>query len=438
MNRTRNEMRLIPLRLILFAGLSLFPFAAPAQGLDDEDSQPRRQFSVSEEGPRLRPSTETDLSKETEAPVRLARFRYVEGSVSWREDDKAAWSNATLHLPLRQGAQIWVEGKGRAEIQFDDGSLLRVGRDTLVTLQTLFSDMEGTFTEIKLHEGLLGLRLKHKLALYQIDAPFASLKATGPARIRAGARQESEFAVREGEATVENEMGSVKMRRGEYLMLANANSALETGRTPAEDSWDKWNRERDREQDNLESRPSQKYLPPNVSIVSDDLDRYGRWDQDREYGNVWYPSVSSANWRPYNAGYWAWVRPFGWTWVSYEPWGWAPYHYGSWICRERGWAWVPGRSAPCWSPAVVNFCHLNNRVVWVPLCPNEIVVSVRVSVRSMRLAQHFSIVTAGVYYPTSSTACGFRPWSSHYVNRRYHSDDRDTNQYAHNRQPTAA
>ena len=29
--------------------------------------------------------------------------------------------------PLRQGAQIWVSDGGRAEIQFDDGSLLRLG-----------------------------------------------------------------------------------------------------------------------------------------------------------------------------------------------------------------------------------------------------------------------------------------------------------------------
>src|SRR5262245_11651384 len=80
-----------------------------------------------------------------EGPVRLARFSYVSGNVTWRGDEHASWSSANVHLPLRQGAEIWVTDGGRAEIQFDDGSLIRLGNGAVATLQTLYSDSDGEF-----------------------------------------------------------------------------------------------------------------------------------------------------------------------------------------------------------------------------------------------------------------------------------------------------
>src|SRR5438067_1860575 len=64
-------------------------------------------------------------------PVRMARFNYVDGDVNWRRNSQDEWSSATDNLPLRQGAQVSVSRGSRAEIQFDDGSRLRLGGGAL-------------------------------------------------------------------------------------------------------------------------------------------------------------------------------------------------------------------------------------------------------------------------------------------------------------------
>ena len=61
---------------------------------------------------------------------------------------------------------------GRAEIRFNDGSLLRLGNDAVVTLQTVYGDADGEFTQIKLVSGLISLRPKLERSVYQIICNF--------------------------------------------------------------------------------------------------------------------------------------------------------------------------------------------------------------------------------------------------------------------------
>src|ERR1051325_7367692 len=122
-----------------------------------EDYSPPRDPSRIGSDPNLTPET-TD--PKAEGPVRMARFAYVQGNVSWRPDGNSEWSKATTNLPLRQGAEIWVTD-GRADIQFDDGSSLRLGKDALAILNTLYSDTEGEFTQITLNDGLATLHSRH-------------------------------------------------------------------------------------------------------------------------------------------------------------------------------------------------------------------------------------------------------------------------------------
>src|SRR5579871_2701657 len=70
-------------------------------------------------------------NEKVDGPVRLARFAYVSGNVNWRSADTAQWSGAVANMPLREGAQIWVIDGGRAEVQFDDGSVLRIGNGAI-------------------------------------------------------------------------------------------------------------------------------------------------------------------------------------------------------------------------------------------------------------------------------------------------------------------
>jgi hypothetical protein len=352
-------------------------------------------------------------------PVRMARVSYVIGDVSWRRDSRMGWSSAVRNLPLRQGAQIWVPAGSRAEIQFDDGSRLRLGSNALVTLQTLYSDAEGEFTEITLNDGLSALRLKNKYSIYQVNTPIVSLKATGPARLRIGTGDMTQIVMWQGRAMIEGRQGRMDIQTGDCLDLRDPNSPYHITGLPPRDSFDIWNDERDRALDSYARRYARRGLPSNIALVADDLDDYGTWRHDRRYGNVWCPRVTTIGWRPYCYGHWVWVDPFGWTWVSDEPWGWAPYHYGTWIREPYGWAWCPGPRYQYWSPAVVSFTVDNGAIGWVPLAPREVVYPSFLSIgfRSGDWSLFFSIGQAAVYYPTSRYVFVADPWPTSYVNR---------------------
>ena len=414
---------------LIAVGSALTPAGARAQDQDNldrngdarRDDAPNAGFGPLQDAPGQNPDQNGNPNADQSADqgvVRLARFASTRGNVTWRADEGLEWAQATTNLPLRQGAQIWVTDGGRAEVQFDDGSVLRLGSGALVTLKTLYSDQDGEFTQITLTEGLASLRAKHERGVYRMDTPLVSVTARGPARVRLGVSEGVEVAVREGQASIEGNLGKTTLQNGDYLDLQDANTPYNLRRVPGEDNWDKWNDQRDAALDGAVSRPSHQYLPSNIAIVATDLDDYGTWRDDPEYGHVWCPRVETADWRPYYQGHWTWVNPFGWTWVGDEAWGWAPYHYGTWVSRSYGWAWRPGPVNQYWSPAVVHFTEYGDRVAWCALAPSEVRYPSLLSVgfRSGNWNLFFSIGQAAVYYPSARNYCEARPFRTNYVN----------------------
>jgi hypothetical protein len=98
----------------------------------------------------------------------------------------------------------------------------------------------------------------------------------------------------------------------------------------------------------------------------DELQPYGTWIYDPQYGNVWIPDVEE-DFRPYaTRGYWA-MTTYGNTWVSDYPWGWATFHYGRWhFDNYYGWEWVPGNE---WAPAWVSWRNGGGYYGWAPMEP---------------------------------------------------------------------
>jgi hypothetical protein len=98
----------------------------------------------------------------------------------------------------------------------------------------------------------------------------------------------------------------------------------------------------------------------------DELQPYGTWVSDPQYGDVWVPDVQE-DFRPYGTqGHWVLTR-YGNTWVSDYPWGWATFHYGRWrYDNYYGWEWIPGYE---WAPAWVSWRHGGGYYGWAPLMP---------------------------------------------------------------------
>ena len=335
---------------------------------------------------------------EEAAPVRLARISKVQGTVSWRPDESVAWSPATINMPLRQGAQIWVDGTGDAEIQFDDGSDVRLGNGAVLTFQSLYSDAQGEFTELKLNDGASSLNLLKADSIYQVDTPFNSVKATGPTRLRVDVGQTVSVGVREGDATLTSQTGDTPLHAGDFVVEKSADEAIRVGATPEEDAFDQVG--------HAGNTPEPAHVPEGISRVAGDMNGCGTWHEDADLGWVWHPDVAQ-DWQPYSCGHWVWVEPFGWTWVSTEAWGWAPYHFGAWSHLAFGWCWSPGPARQCWCPAVVHFTSCNGSISWVPLSPHEVRYA---SFRGEEFRRHdwygkFSILGCASYAPVRGGWC---------------------------------
>ncbi len=365
------------------------------------------------------PSTD----EQNAGPVRLARFAVVSGNVSWRTDNQGEWSMATVNLPIREAAQIWVTNGGHADLQFDDGSELRLGNGSLATLKTLFSDRQGEFTQISLSDGMATLCSRHDDAVYQVDTPAASVKSRGASQIRFGVDSGVEISVQHGDAIIDGRQGKIDLQAGDYVYVADSNSPYNVRRAPRQDSWDRWNEDRNR---TIEDR-GDSHVPSNIGLVSGELNDYGTWRDDPANGWVWCPRSHASDWRPYHDGHWTWVDPFGWTWVADEPWGWAPYHYGTWVHESYGWGWCPGPVHQYWSPAVVSFSVYDGCAAWAPLCPSEVRYPSESSFSywGRDWAFSFSIGSAGCYYPQDGYCTG-RSFNSYYVNHfnRFRDGDR--------------
>lgn len=407
MNRGPNASKSVPYLLTAAGLLASIPMPSIAQ------QAPPTSYEVTENS-----VGNPEVAKENAGPVRMARFSFVKGTVKMRPTNSVDWSQAYVNQPIRQGVQIYVPNNSRVEIQFDDGSVVRLGGGAFITIQTLYSDQQGEFTEVKLNDGVSNWDLKNKYSVYQIDAACCSVKAAGPAKFRMGARKDCEVATRSGNCTVENRNGHTELPPGKYVKVNSIDEPMQMLPAPPDDDWERWSDDRDRVYDNGDPI-SRRYLPPDIALASQDLDSYGVWENDPHYGEVWYPRVSDVAWRPYHHGHWVWVDPFGWTWVGAEPWGWAPYHYGTWVHLRRGWGWRPGPAHQYWSPAVVSFSSYNGDVAWAPLAPEEVSYPSRLAVgfSGGDWSLFFSIGGCASYYPGPRDVCYQRAWNNVYVNR---------------------
>src|SRR5712672_2900412 len=72
-----------------------------------------------------------------DSQVRIVRLSDVQGSVQIDKNTGMGFENAFLNLPLPQGVTVQTRDNGRAEIEFEDGSTLRLTPNSKVEFSTL-------------------------------------------------------------------------------------------------------------------------------------------------------------------------------------------------------------------------------------------------------------------------------------------------------------
>ncbi len=84
--------------------------------------------------------------------ARIVRISYVEGEV--RLNNGHGYENVTMNVPITEGNWLMTRSDGWAEVQLEDGSMIRLAPDTQISFSQLgrFSS-GGTVTTVDLDQG---------------------------------------------------------------------------------------------------------------------------------------------------------------------------------------------------------------------------------------------------------------------------------------------
>jgi hypothetical protein len=314
-------------------------------------------------------------AQQADPNVRAARLSFVEGGVQLSQGNQVIADPALVNTPLFEGAQITAKEDGKAELQFDDGSVVRLSPNSSLKINALRQDGAGSRAELQLKSGLAYFEFQGDTSADRMVVHFgqSAVTASGFTVLRLSLDNlPGELAVFSGNIHLERGSTlSLDLHGGESLSLNATDSNLyNLAETIEPDSWDAWNADRDQELTSQEAtRTAASSSAPNSSNPAwSDLDANGNWYDVPGQGYVWSPTeAASGNWDPYGCGNWVWTPQFGYIWVSCEQWGYLPYSTGAWnYYNGFGWGWAPGYGNPWWCNGGWSWNVVNRPVRYQP------------------------------------------------------------------------
>jgi len=322
-------------------------------------------------------------------PGRVARLSIIEGSVSVQPAGTQDWLDGNPNRPLTTGDGIWVGDNSRSEMHCGSAAI-RLAADTGIS----FLNLDDQVLQIQLAQGTATIRVLYlnPNEVYEVDTPNLAFTVTHTGEYRISVDPDgntTRIIPWYGSAEVTGGGTAYSFLAGpEQIFSGTGPLSPDVGPQPPREDFDQWSFSLDRAED---ASTSARYISREVTGY-EDLDRYGTWRDDPEYGHVWVPSQVEAGWAPYHRGHWVNIAPWGWTWVDAQPWGFAPFHYGRWAYSRGAWVWVPGSVAivvgrppvrPYYAPALVAFVGGGRfslslsigggaGVAWFPLGPRDV------------------------------------------------------------------
>jgi hypothetical protein len=287
------------------------------------------------------------------AAAGAARLSSVEGQVRISQGGQVISDPALANSPLFAGTQVDTGDDGKAEIQFEDGSVARLSPDSTLALKSLSVQGGPGNTDVALVAGLGYFELQGGGQGGQMRVTFGDSIATGTGftvmRVRID-NPPGELAVFSGNAHLERGNSlAVDLHGGESVALNGTDpSRYNLSESIEPDSWDAWNSDRDQalnaEAADQTGAAKNFVNTDNPNPAWNALDANGNWYNVPGQGYIWSPyEASSAGWDPYGCGHWVMTPRFGYVWVSCNTWGYLPYQCGSWNFYDGfGWGWAPG------------------------------------------------------------------------------------------------
>jgi len=280
--------------------------------------------------------------------VRIVRLSYIDGGVQI-DRNTGQFEKGIVNLPITEGAKLRTDADGRAEVELEDGSTVRLASDSTIQFPQLSlrdTGVKASVIEVQKgtayvdFAGTKGNELTVKFGGQRIE-----LAKAAHFRIVSG-QQAQAVAVFKGNIQVEGPSGAVQVKKNQTASLDPSANALVVAKEIQPEPLDSWDKEQSQYQQRYANDSYGNYSPYRYG--TSDLAYYGTFFSAPGYGMLWQPYFIGAGWDPFMDGAWAFTPGFGPGWVSAYPWGWVPYHYGTWVFLPGyGWAWQPGGT---WMP----------------------------------------------------------------------------------------
>ena len=309
-------------------------------------------------------------SASAESKARIVRLSEVQGTVRIDRAAGDGFDKAFINLPVIEGSRLKTGKDGRAEVEFEDGSTLRLAPASEVDFTRLALGDDGQkLSTAQLVFGTVYADFHPKRArekngdqfLLNFAPESVTMAEAAHFRVELDGAGKATVAVFKGKLSATGPSGQfeVSEKHSATIDLKNDDSAKKgtfvIAKNYEDDPSDAWDRQQTDYHDRYASAGASGISSP-YGYGMTDLNYYGNFMTVPGYGNVWQPYFIGANWSPFQDGGWALYPGVGYMWVSGYPWGWMPYNYGNWAFAPGfGWVWQPG-NWNSWNalPLVVN------------------------------------------------------------------------------------
>ena len=310
------------------------------------------------------------VSASAESKARIVRLSEVQGTVQIDRTTGDGFDKAFINLPVIEGSRLKTGKDGRAEVEFEDGSALRLAPGSEVDFTRLALGDDGQkLSAVQLVSGTVYANFHPKKSANKAGDQFTlnfaheSVTVAGAAhfRVELDGTSKATLAVFKGKVSATSPSGEFEVAEKHSATIdvakddrAEKDTFVIAKNYEAEPS-DAWDRHQTDYHDRYASTGGSGISSPYGYGMSD-LNYYGSFMNVAGYGNVWQPYFIDAAWSPFQDGGWAFYPGAGYMWVSGYPWGWMPYNYGNWaFIPGFGWVWQPGYYNPWYGiPQVVN------------------------------------------------------------------------------------
>lgn len=285
-------------------------------------------------------------SASADSKARIVRLSSVEGAVLIDRNTSEGYQNAFLNMPITQGMKVASKDDGRAEIQFEDGSTVRLGPKSTVEFSDLgLRDSGARFSTVVVEAGVAYVNYtdKHKGDEFKVLFQNETVVPSEAAHFRVNLQAtEVVLAVFSGEVKVDGTSGAVEVGKNKSATFDLAdNNKFAVAKDVEEMPLDAWDKEQSKYEQAYASKGAYNNYPYAYGVS--DLNYYGNYYNVPGYGMMWQPYFTGIGWSPFADGAWMFYPGYGYMWTSSYPWGWMPYRYGGWsFVPGYGWMWAPG------------------------------------------------------------------------------------------------